>query len=210
MLLFIICEASQKNSTIFRPFLAIFTLFHLINWPYLQKPQLGNLGKTRFWLLLVNNELCSIPLSFARSEIKEIAVDRCENVSGAECSIVPSPPINSAPSPLCRLSVSESSEWVCTKTIFANGSVVRGCEKTYTGKSVRYRINKQRLVVVVSGDLVVVWTRLQTREWTQPLASLLVVVVHQDYWRLRICLLSIIYNWLQDGNSICLYLQNML
>ena len=119
------------------------------------------------------------------------------------------PPINSAPSPLCRLSVSESSEWVCTKTIFANGSVVRGCEKTYTGKSVRYRINKQRLVVVVSGDLGVVWTRLQTREWTQPLASLLVVVVHQDYWRLRICLLSIIYNWQQDGNPICLYLQNI-
>ena len=34
---------------------------------------------------------------------------------------------------LCRLSVSESSEWVCTKTIFTNGSVVRGCHKTYTG-----------------------------------------------------------------------------
>ena len=28
---------------------------------------------------------------------------------------------------------SESSEWVCTKTVFTNGSVVRGCEKTYTG-----------------------------------------------------------------------------
>ena len=69
MLLFIICKAPPKNSTIFRPFLAIFTLFHFTNWPYLQKPQLGNLGETRFWLLLVNNELCSIPLSFARSEI---------------------------------------------------------------------------------------------------------------------------------------------
>jgi len=31
------------------------------------------------------------------------------------------------------LSVSESSEWVCTKTVNTNGSVVRGCEKTYTG-----------------------------------------------------------------------------
>ena len=77
MFLFITCEAPKNNSTIFRPFLAIFTLFHLTNWPYLQKPQLGNLGETRFWLLLVNNQLCSIPLSFARSEIKEIAVDRC-------------------------------------------------------------------------------------------------------------------------------------
>ena len=28
---------------------------------------------------------------------------------------------------------SQSSEWVCTKTVFTNGSVVRGCEKTYTG-----------------------------------------------------------------------------
>ena len=34
-----------------------------------------------------------------------------------------------------RLSVSESSEWVCTKTIFNNGSIVRGCKKTYTGIS---------------------------------------------------------------------------
>merc|ERR1712235_16939 len=48
MLLFIICEAPEKISTIFRPFLAIFTLFHMKNWPYLQKPQLGNLGETRF------------------------------------------------------------------------------------------------------------------------------------------------------------------
>ena len=33
------------------------------------------------------------------------------------------------------LSVSESKEWVCTKTVFSNGTIVRGCEKTYTGKS---------------------------------------------------------------------------
>ena len=33
MVLFIIGEALLKNSTIFRPFLAIFTLFHLKNWP---------------------------------------------------------------------------------------------------------------------------------------------------------------------------------
>ena len=32
------------------------------------------------------------------------------------------------------LSVSESKEWVCTKTVFSNGTIVRGCEKTYTGK----------------------------------------------------------------------------
>ena len=48
MLLFIIFEAPQKISTIFKPFLAIFTLFHLKNWPYLQKPEFGNLAKTRF------------------------------------------------------------------------------------------------------------------------------------------------------------------
>ena len=77
MLLFIICEAPQKISTIFKPFLAIFTLFHLKNWPYLQKPEFGNLAKTRFWFLLVNNSLCSIPLSYARSYIKETPGDRC-------------------------------------------------------------------------------------------------------------------------------------
>ena len=48
MLSFIICEAPQKIATIFKPFLAIFTLFHLKNWPYLQKPEFGNLAKTRF------------------------------------------------------------------------------------------------------------------------------------------------------------------
>ena len=48
MLLSIIYEAPQKISTIFKPFLAIFTLFHLKNWPYLQKPEFGNLAKTRF------------------------------------------------------------------------------------------------------------------------------------------------------------------
>ena len=78
MLLFIICEAPQKISTIFRSFLAIVTLFHLKNWPYLQKPQYGNLAKTRFWFLLVNNSLCSIPLSWTRSYIKETPGDRCE------------------------------------------------------------------------------------------------------------------------------------
>ena len=77
MLSFIICEAPQKISTIFKPFLAIFTLFHLKNWPYLQKPELGNLAKTRFWFLLVNNELCSIPLSYASSYIRETPGDRC-------------------------------------------------------------------------------------------------------------------------------------
>ena len=78
MLLFIICEAPQKISTIFKPILAIFTLFHLKNLLYLQKPELGNLAKTRFWLLLVNNSLCSIPLSYARSYIKQTPGDRCD------------------------------------------------------------------------------------------------------------------------------------
>ena len=32
-----------------------------------------------------------------------------------------------------RLSVSETAEWVCTKSVFANGTVRRHCEKTYTG-----------------------------------------------------------------------------
>ena len=48
MLISIICEAPQKISSIFRLFLAIFTLFHLKNWLYLQKPQFSNLGETRF------------------------------------------------------------------------------------------------------------------------------------------------------------------
>ena len=77
ILLTIICEAPQKISTICRPFLAIFTLFHLKNWPYLQKPVFGNLAKTRFWLLLVNKSLCSIPRSWTRSYIKETPGDRC-------------------------------------------------------------------------------------------------------------------------------------
>ena len=77
MVFFIICEDPQKISTIFKPFLAIFTLFHLKKWPYLQKPELCNLAKARFWLLQVNNSLCSIPLSWTRSEIKEIPGDRC-------------------------------------------------------------------------------------------------------------------------------------
>ena len=48
MLLLVICEVPKKISTIFKPFLAIFTLFHLKNWPYLPKPEFGNLAKTRF------------------------------------------------------------------------------------------------------------------------------------------------------------------
>ena len=48
MLSFIICEAPQKISSIFWPFLAIFTLFHSKNLPYLQKPEFSNLAKTRF------------------------------------------------------------------------------------------------------------------------------------------------------------------
>ena len=29
--------------------------------------------------------------------------------------------------------MSETAEWVCTKSVFANGTVRRHCEKTYTG-----------------------------------------------------------------------------
>ena len=79
MLLFIICETPQKIQPILKPFLAIFTLFHLKNLPYLQKPEFGNLAKTRFQLLLVNNSLCSIPPSWTRSHIKETPGDRCED-----------------------------------------------------------------------------------------------------------------------------------
>ena len=31
------------------------------------------------------------------------------------------------------LSVSETAEWVCTKTVYNNNTVRRGCHKTYTG-----------------------------------------------------------------------------
>ena len=70
-------RSPKKISTIFKPFLATFTLFHFKKWPYLPKPEFGNLAKTRFWLLLVNNSLCSIPGSGARSEILKNAGDRC-------------------------------------------------------------------------------------------------------------------------------------
>ena len=32
------------------------------------------------------------------------------------------------------LSVSETVEWVCTKTVYSNSTVMRGCHKTYTGE----------------------------------------------------------------------------
>ena len=46
--------------------MAIFTLFHLKNLLYLQKPELLNLLETRFWILMVNNSFCihSIFLNF--------------------------------------------------------------------------------------------------------------------------------------------------
>ena len=66
----------------FQPFLGHF-------WPFLpyftlkighisKNPNSAIRQKTRFWLLQVNNSLCSIPLSYARSEIKEIPGDRCD------------------------------------------------------------------------------------------------------------------------------------
>ena len=39
-------------------------------------------------------------------------------------------------------SVSESDEWVCTKTVFPNQTVVKGCERTYTGG----KKNKEKLL----------------------------------------------------------------
>ena len=67
----------KKNSITFRPFLAIFTLFHLKNWPYLQKPEFGNLAETWFWLLLVNNELCSMPPSWTPPDINIMPGESC-------------------------------------------------------------------------------------------------------------------------------------
>ena len=108
MLLLVICEVPKKISTIFKPFLAIFTLFHLKNWPYLQKPEFGNLAKTRFWFLLVNNSLCSIPLSWARSYIKETPGDRCVM---AAC--------------LRQIDMSHAKEWVLLGTQFDNVYILR-------------------------------------------------------------------------------------
>ena len=48
MLLLVIFDVPKKISTIFKPFLAIFTLFHLKILPYLQKPDFRNLPETRF------------------------------------------------------------------------------------------------------------------------------------------------------------------
>lgn len=66
-------------------FISYFASFHftpLFMWPLPLQTQMGtqfhshkidvfskmhNAPKTRFWLLLVNNSLCSIPLSYARS-----------------------------------------------------------------------------------------------------------------------------------------------
>jgi len=47
--------------------------------------------------------------------------------------LTPTPDIRPRDYLSLTLSVSESSEWVCTKTVFTNGSIVRGCQKTYTG-----------------------------------------------------------------------------
>ena len=94
--LLVICEVPKKISTIFKPFLAIFTLFHFKNWPYLPKPEFGNLAKTRFWLLLVNNSLWSIPRSGARSEILKNAGDRCDSL---HCSCVSTPAISCTDQP---------------------------------------------------------------------------------------------------------------
>ena len=37
------------------------------------------------------------------------------------------------------LSVSETAEWVCTKTVYNNNTVRRGCHKTYTGNKKRQK-----------------------------------------------------------------------
>ena len=59
MSLFMKYEATPKISTIFWPFLAIFTLFHLKN------------------LVLVNNELCSMPPSWAPPDINIMPGESC-------------------------------------------------------------------------------------------------------------------------------------
>ena len=50
-------------------------LLHLTN--LLQKPDLCNLPGTRFWLLLVNNWLCSIPVSWTTPDIKIMPGESC-------------------------------------------------------------------------------------------------------------------------------------
>ena len=49
-----------------------------------------------------------------------------------------------------RLSVSESEEWVCTKTVFPNASTLRACEKTYTG--IHNSITKATLFFMFSAN----------------------------------------------------------
>ena len=68
------------------PFLVIFTLFHLKNWPYLQKPELRNLPKTRFWLPLVNKSICTIPPSWATPDINIMAGESCVLAPGTQRS----------------------------------------------------------------------------------------------------------------------------
>ena len=63
----------QKNLNQFLAFFGHFNLFHLTILLQLQKPDLRNLPETRFWLLLVNNQLCNIPPSWATSDINNMA-----------------------------------------------------------------------------------------------------------------------------------------
>ena len=77
MSLFMKYGATPKISTIFWPFLATFTLFHLQNLLQLQKPELRNLPETWFWLLLVNNELCSMPPSWTPPDINNMPGESC-------------------------------------------------------------------------------------------------------------------------------------
>ena len=48
---------------------------------------------------------------------------------------------------LWRLSVSETAEWVCTKSVFNNGTVRRSCEKTYTGPHIQNGRPHQLLII---------------------------------------------------------------
>ena len=75
MLFFIMFE----NFNQFLATLAIFALFYLTN--LLQKPDLRNLPETRLWLLLVNNQLCSMQPSWTTLDIDIMAGESCVDPS---------------------------------------------------------------------------------------------------------------------------------
>ena len=66
-----------KNFNQFSAIFGHFYPFSFDNFPLTPKPDLRNLPKNRFWPLLVNNQLCSIPLSWATPDINIMAGESC-------------------------------------------------------------------------------------------------------------------------------------